>query len=159
MESLRDPLPADMSAEPEPTDPPPAEVSRPEPAAAVPRPRDPGEPTEPLRLCTPAESLPPGRPAESLRFGSPAESPPPGDADLIAASRAGDAAAYDTLYRRHVAAAHSLARQLVRNRAEAEQVASAVTPVPPDQAAAASRIIGCQNLRYQGYGDTQSSTP
>ena len=88
MESPRDPLPADVSAEPEPADPPPAEVSRPEPAAAVPRPRDPGEPTEPLRLGEPAESL------------------PPGDADLIAASRAGDAAAYDTLYR-HVAAAHA----------------------------------------------------
>ena len=70
----------------------------------MPRPRDPGEPAEPLRL------------------GEPAESPPPGDADLIAASRAGDAAAYDTLYRRHVAAAHSLARQLVRNRAEADDV-------------------------------------
>jgi hypothetical protein len=43
----------------------------------VPRPRDPGESTEPL---------------------------PPSDADLIAAGRAGDAAAYDSLYRRHVAA-------------------------------------------------------
>lgn len=74
MESARDPLPADVSAEPEPADPPPA---------------------EPL---------------------------PPGDTDLIAASRAGDAAAYDTLYRRHVASAHSLARQLVRNRAEADDV-------------------------------------
>ena len=86
MENPRDPLPADVSAEPEHADPPP------------------GEPTEPLRLGEPAESL------------------PPGDADLIAASRAGDAAAYDTLYRRHVAAAHSLARQLVRNRAEADDV-------------------------------------
>ena len=104
MESPRDPLPADVSAEPEPADPPPAEISRPEPAAAVPRPRDPGAPAEPL---------PPGAPAEPL---------PPGDADLIAASRAGDAGAYDTLYRRHVAAAHSLARQLVRNRAEADDV-------------------------------------
>ena len=83
MESPRDPLPADVSAEPEPADPP---------------------PTEPLHLGEPAEPL------------------PPGDADLIAASRAGDAAAYDTLYRRHVASAHSLARQLVRNRAEADDV-------------------------------------
>jgi RNA polymerase sigma factor (sigma-70 family) len=104
MESPRDPFAADVSAEPEPADLPPAEVSRPEPAAAVPRPIDPGERTEPLRLGTPAESL------------------PPGDADLIVASRAGDAAAYDTLYRRHVAAAHSLARQLVRNGAEADDV-------------------------------------
>ena len=35
MESPRDPLPADVSAEPEPADPPPAKVSRPEPAAAA----------------------------------------------------------------------------------------------------------------------------
>jgi RNA polymerase sigma factor (sigma-70 family) len=41
---------------------------------------------------------------------------------LIKASRNGDAAAYDSLYRRHVAAAHGLARQLVRNRAEADDV-------------------------------------
>ena len=88
----------------------------------MPRPRDPGEPAEPLRLGTPADSLPPGTPAEPLRLGEPADSLPPADADLIAASRAGDAAAYDTLYRRHVAAAHSLARQLVRNRAEADNV-------------------------------------
>ena len=46
----------------------------------------------------------------------------PSDADLIEASRTGDAAAYDSLYRRHVAAAHGLARQLVRNRAEADNV-------------------------------------
>ena len=123
MESPRDPLPADLSAEPDPADPadpPPAEATGPqaaqpaaqpaagsagqpaaqpaagpEPATVVPRPRDPGESTEPL---------------------------PPGDADLIAAGRAGDAAAYDSLYRRHVAAAHGLARQLVRNRAEADDV-------------------------------------
>jgi RNA polymerase sigma factor (sigma-70 family) len=47
---------------------------------------------------------------------------PPGDADLIAASRTGDAAAYDTLYRRHVAAARSLARQLTGGQAEADDV-------------------------------------
>jgi hypothetical protein len=51
-----------------------------------------------------------------------AEPLPPSEADLIAACRAGDAAAYDTLYRRHVTAAHGLARQLVRNRAEADDV-------------------------------------
>jgi len=47
---------------------------------------------------------------------------PPSDADLIAASRSGDAAAYATLYQRHVAAANSLARQLVRDLAEADDV-------------------------------------
>jgi hypothetical protein len=73
----------------------------------------PGETTEPLRLD---ES------AEPLRLGESAEPLPPSDADLIAACRAGDAAAYDTLYRRHVTAAHGLARQLVRNRAEADDV-------------------------------------
>jgi Sigma-70 region 2 len=121
MESPRDPLPAYLSAEPDPADSPPAEATGlqaaqpaagspaqsaagPEPSPAVPRPRDPGESTEPLRLGEFAEPL------------------PPSDADLIAACRAGDAAAYDTLYRRHVTAAHGLARQLVRNRAEADDV-------------------------------------
>jgi len=52
----------------------------------------------------------------------PAEPLPPGDADLIAASRTGDVAAYATLYQRHVAAAHGLARQLVRGQAEADDV-------------------------------------
>jgi RNA polymerase sigma factor (sigma-70 family) len=47
---------------------------------------------------------------------------PPGDVDLIAASRSGDAAAYATLYKRHVAAANSLASQLVRGPAEADDV-------------------------------------
>ncbi len=47
---------------------------------------------------------------------------PPGDADLIAASRTGDATAYGTLYRRHAAAARNLARQLVRGQAEADNV-------------------------------------
>ena len=70
-------------------------TEEPESAPVVPRPRDPGESTEPL---------------------------PRSDADLIAASQAGDVAAYDSLYRRHVAAAHGLARQLVRNRAEADDV-------------------------------------
>jgi hypothetical protein len=79
----------------------------------VPRRRDPGASTEPLRL---------DEPAEPLRLGESAEPLPPSDADLIAACRAGDAAAYDTLYRRHVTAAHGLARQLVRNRAEADDV-------------------------------------
>ena len=94
MESPRDPLPAYVSAEPDPAAPPPA----------VPRPRDPGESTEPLRLDESPEPL------------------PLSDADLIAACRAGDAAAYDTLYRRRVTAAHGLARQLVRNRAEADDM-------------------------------------
>jgi RNA polymerase sigma factor (sigma-70 family) len=51
-----------------------------------------------------------------------AEPLPSGDADLIAASRSGDATAYATLYRRHAAAAHHLARQLVRGPAEADDV-------------------------------------
>jgi hypothetical protein len=123
MESPRDPLPAYLSAEPDPADPPPAETTGPQaaqpsagsaarsaaqsaagpqPRPAVPRPRDPGESTEPLCLGASPEPL------------------PPSDADLIAASRAGDAAAYDTLYRRHVTAAHGLARQLVRNRQDGQ---------------------------------------
>jgi DNA-directed RNA polymerase specialized sigma24 family protein len=50
-------------------------------------------------------------------------SPPPGgDAELIGAIASGDSAAYGTLYERHVAAARSLARQLVASPAEAEDV-------------------------------------
>jgi RNA polymerase sigma factor (sigma-70 family) len=41
---------------------------------------------------------------------------------LITATRGGDATAYDTLYRRHAAAARTLARQLVRGHAEADDV-------------------------------------
>lgn len=51
-----------------------------------------------------------------------AEPLPPSDADLIAASRSGDTTAYATLYRRHVTAAHGLARQLVREQAEADDM-------------------------------------
>ena len=62
-------MPAYLSAEPDPADPPPA----------VPRPRDPGESTEPLRL---------DQPPEPLRMGESAEPLPPSDADLIAACHA-----------------------------------------------------------------------
>jgi RNA polymerase sigma factor (sigma-70 family) len=51
-----------------------------------------------------------------------AEPLPPSDADLIAACRNGDATAFDTLYRRHAVAARTLARQLVRGQAEADDV-------------------------------------
>jgi RNA polymerase sigma factor (sigma-70 family) len=46
----------------------------------------------------------------------------PSDAELIAAIRAGDMAAYGELYRRHVSAAQALARQLVRGPAEVDDV-------------------------------------
>src|SRR3984957_10793247 len=45
-----------------------------------------------------------------------------GDAELIAAIKAGDMAAYGELYRRHAGAARSLARQLVRGPAEVDDV-------------------------------------
>jgi RNA polymerase sigma factor (sigma-70 family) len=51
-----------------------------------------------------------------------AESLPPSDAELIAASKSGDTAAYAALYERHVAAANGLARQLVRGPAEVDDV-------------------------------------
>jgi RNA polymerase sigma factor (sigma-70 family) len=44
------------------------------------------------------------------------------DADLITAIRSGDMSAYGDLYRRHVAAAQGLARQLVRGQAEVDDV-------------------------------------
>ncbi|MFG1961593.1 sigma-70 family RNA polymerase sigma factor [Nonomuraea sp. NPDC049028] len=47
---------------------------------------------------------------------------PQSDADLLHAVRAGDATAYRELHDRHVAAARSLARQLVRGEAEADDV-------------------------------------
>jgi RNA polymerase sigma factor (sigma-70 family) len=52
------------------------------------------------------------------------ESLPPSDADLVAASRTADSAAYAVLYERHAAAARSLARQLVHGRPEADDVVS-----------------------------------
>ncbi len=47
---------------------------------------------------------------------------PPSDADLIAASKAGQGDAYATLHERHVAAARGLARQLVRGQSGADDV-------------------------------------
>src|SRR6202034_3516226 len=47
---------------------------------------------------------------------------PPSDAELITASRASGSDAYAVLYQRHVVAARGLARQLVRGRAEAEDI-------------------------------------
>jgi RNA polymerase sigma factor (sigma-70 family) len=56
---------------------------------------------------------------------SPARCPSgPSDSDLAAAVRAGKLAAYDTLYRRHLASAHSLARQLNRSHADADDLVS-----------------------------------
>ncbi len=50
-------------------------------------------------------------------------SPPPGgDAELIGAIASGDSASYVRLHERHEAAARSLARQLMTNPAEAEEV-------------------------------------
>ncbi len=46
----------------------------------------------------------------------------PGDAELITATRNGDSAAFGTLYRRHVAAAHRMARALVADRASADDL-------------------------------------
>ncbi|GGO79481.1 sigma-70 family RNA polymerase sigma factor [Nonomuraea cavernae] len=52
------------------------------------------------------------------------------DADLLHAVREGDAAAYGELYQRHVVAARSLARQLVRGEAEVEDaVAESFTKI------------------------------
>ena len=56
------------------------------------------------------------------------ESPSPsalrGDAELIGAAASGDEAAYAALRERHEAAARSLARQLVKDPAEADEVVS-----------------------------------
>src|ERR1700722_19659747 len=52
------------------------------------------------------------------------ESLPPSDGELIAASHAGNANAYATLYLRHAGAARILARQLVHGRSETDDVVS-----------------------------------
>src|SRR5216683_2209808 len=52
----------------------------------------------------------------------PSGSLPPSDADLIVASRAGDKAAYASLYERHFAAARGLARQLTSSSAEVDDI-------------------------------------
>lgn len=54
----------------------------------------------------------------------PAASDGNSDAELIAAVRDGDLAAYGTLYERHVSAAYNLARQLARSGAEADDLVS-----------------------------------
>jgi RNA polymerase sigma factor (sigma-70 family) len=92
----------------------PAEPGPVEPRAAEPRPAEPrlAEP----RLAEPAPAEP------QLAASGYAEPWPPADAELIAASRAGDTTAYATLYERHAAAAHRLARQLVRGHAEADDI-------------------------------------
>ncbi|MGH3449786.1 MAG: sigma-70 family RNA polymerase sigma factor, partial [Haloechinothrix sp.] len=52
----------------------------------------------------------------------PAETSGPSDAELITAVRGGTIASYGTLYERHVASAHNLARQLARSSAEADDL-------------------------------------
>jgi hypothetical protein len=89
--------------------------------------RDQGQPRVPPQRTMELEPQPQERPApgpKGSRGSLPAGAAPlpPGDADLITASRGGDATAYDTLYRRHAAAARTLARQLVRGQAEADDV-------------------------------------
>jgi RNA polymerase sigma factor (sigma-70 family) len=64
-----------------------------------------------------------GYPADSGTAGPGLADPmPPSDAELVTASRTSDSAAYAVLYQRHVVAARGLARQLVRGRAEADDV-------------------------------------
>ncbi len=89
------------------------------------QPREPGRPRVPRQRTRELERLPP-EPSTAGPKGSRGASPdgteplPPSDADLITATRTGDAAAYDTLYRRHATAARTLARQLARGQAEAD---------------------------------------
>jgi RNA polymerase sigma factor (sigma-70 family) len=56
------------------------------------------------------------------RTAEPDEPLEPGDAELIQAVRSGDLEAYGLLYRRHASAAATLARQLTRSRAEADDL-------------------------------------
>ncbi|MFR9731059.1 sigma-70 family RNA polymerase sigma factor [Saccharopolyspora sp. MS10] len=55
---------------------------------------------------------------------APAEAQGPSDGELIEAVRHGSTEAYGTLYERHVAAARSMARQVARSQAEADDLVS-----------------------------------
>ncbi|WP_243792102.1 sigma-70 family RNA polymerase sigma factor [Saccharopolyspora gloriosae] len=55
---------------------------------------------------------------------APAEAQGPSDGELIEAVRHGSTEAYGTLYERHVAAAHNMARQVARSQAEADDLVS-----------------------------------
>ena len=81
----------------------------------------------------------------------------PGDPELIEAVRSGDVEAYGLLYRRHVSAATTLARQLTGSRAEADDlVAEAFARVldmlcgggGPDEAFRAYLLTTLRNVRY-----------
>ena len=81
----------------------------------------------------------------------------PGDPELIEAVRSGDVEAYGLLYRRHVGAATTLARQLTGSRAEADDlVAEAFAKVldilrgggGPDVAFRAYLLTTLRNVRY-----------
>ena len=55
---------------------------------------------------------------------APAEAQGPSDGELIEAVRHGSTEAYATLYERHVAAAHNMARQVAKSQAEADDLVS-----------------------------------
>lgn len=55
---------------------------------------------------------------------APAEAQGPSDGELIEAVRHGSTEAYGTLYERHVASAHNMARQVARSQAEADDLVS-----------------------------------
>ncbi|MBQ6642660.1 MAG: sigma-70 family RNA polymerase sigma factor, partial [Saccharopolyspora sp.] len=55
---------------------------------------------------------------------APAEAQDPSDGELIEAVRHGSTEAYGTLYERHVAAAHNMARQVARSGSEADDLVS-----------------------------------
>ena len=81
----------------------------------------------------------------------------PGDAELISAVRAGSVDAYAALYRRHLASARALARQLTGCPAEADDlVAEAFTRLfttlrrggGPDAAFRAYLLTALRHIRY-----------
>jgi RNA polymerase sigma factor (sigma-70 family) len=59
---------------------------------------------------------------DEAQFAGDASAEPLSDAELIAATRAGDAGAFAVLYTRHVDAARACARRLVRSRSEADDL-------------------------------------
>jgi RNA polymerase sigma factor (sigma-70 family) len=81
----------------------------------------------------------------------------PSDADLITSVRSGEVGAYGTLYKRHVTAAHTLARKLSRSALEGDDLVSeAFTRVldmlradrGPDSAFRAYLLTALRNVAY-----------
>jgi RNA polymerase sigma-70 factor (ECF subfamily) len=79
-------------------------------------------PTRPLQVDRPPSAPPPSQPASSSQVMPPSVSTRATDAELVARLASGDDAALAELYDRHSGVAFGLARAIVRDSADAEEV-------------------------------------